>query len=45
MEDSQQIQQYNASANKAESWTIEKEQVVANTDYGKDEDSANVGNT
>ncbi len=35
-----QAQQYFAEANEAESWMREKEPVVGNTDYGKDEDSA-----
>ncbi len=40
LEDSMQAQQYFADANEAESWMREKEPVVGNTDYGKDEDSA-----
>ena len=35
-----QAQQYFADANEADSWMREKEPVVGNTDYGKDEDSA-----
>lgn len=42
MEDSLQAQQYFADANEAESWMKEKEPIAANTDYGKDEDSAEV---
>ncbi|XP_041369234.1 spectrin alpha chain-like isoform X2 [Gigantopelta aegis] len=40
LEDSLQAQQYFADANEAESWMREKEPLAANTDYGKDEDSA-----
>ena len=40
LEDSLQAQQYFADANEAESWMKEKEPIAANTDYGKDEDSA-----
>ncbi|KAL5013103.1 hypothetical protein ScPMuIL_011654 [Solemya velum] len=40
LEDSLQAQQYFAEANEAESWMKEKEPIAANTDYGKDEDSA-----
>lgn len=40
MEDSLQAHQYYADANEAESWMREKEPMVANTDYGKDEDSS-----
>ncbi|GFR78865.1 spectrin alpha chain [Elysia marginata] len=40
LEDSLQAQQYFADANEAESWMREKEPIAANTDYGKDEDSA-----
>ena len=40
MEDSLQAQQYFADANEAESWMREKEPIAANSDYGKDEDSA-----
>ena len=43
LEDSLQAQQYFADANEAESWMREKEPIVGNTDYGKDEDSAEVG--
>lgn len=43
LEDSLQAQQYFADANEAESWMKEKEPIAANTDYGKDEDSAEVG--
>lgn len=42
LEDSLQAQQYFADANEAESWMKEKEPIAANTDYGKDEDSAEV---
>lgn len=42
LEDSLQAQQYFADANEAESWMREKEPIAANTDYGKDEDSAEV---
>ena len=40
LEDSLQAQQYFADANEAESWMKEKEPIASNTDYGKDEDSA-----
>ena len=40
LEDSLQAQQYFADANEAETWMGEKEPIVGNTDYGKDEDSA-----
>ena len=40
LEDSLQAQQYFADANEAESWMKEKEPIAANTDYGKDEDTA-----
>lgn len=40
MEDSLQAHQYYADANEAESWMKEKEPIVSNTDYGKDEDSS-----
>ncbi|KAL3872184.1 hypothetical protein ACJMK2_040130 [Sinanodonta woodiana] len=40
LEDSSQAQQYFADANEAESWMREKEPVASNTDYGKDEDTA-----
>ncbi|XP_052790859.1 spectrin alpha chain-like isoform X2 [Mya arenaria] len=40
LEDSLQAQQYFADANEAESWMREKEPIASNTDYGKDEDSA-----
>ena len=42
LDDSLQAQQYFADANEAESWMREKEPIVCNTDYGKDEDSAEV---
>ena len=42
LEDSLQAQQYFADANEAESWMREKEPIVGNPDYGKDEDSAEV---
>lgn len=40
MEDSLQAHQYFADANEAESWVKEKEPIVLNQDYGKDEDSS-----
>ncbi|XP_039289075.1 spectrin alpha chain-like isoform X4 [Nilaparvata lugens] len=40
LEDSLQAHQYFADANEAESWIKEKEPMVRNTDYGKDEDSS-----
>lgn len=40
LEDSLQAHQYFADANEAESWMKEKEPLVSNTDYGKDEDSS-----
>lgn len=40
LEDSLQAQQYFADANEGESWMREKEPLAANTDYGKDEDTA-----
>lgn len=40
MEDSLQAHQYFADANEAESWMKEKEPLVVNQDYGKDEDSS-----
>ncbi|XP_065209601.1 spectrin alpha chain isoform X2 [Planococcus citri] len=40
LEDSLQAHQYFADANEAESWIKEKEPIVLNQDYGKDEDSA-----
>lgn len=40
LEDSLQAHQYFADANEAESWIKEKEPIVMNRDYGKDEDSA-----
>ena len=43
LDDSLQAQQYFADANEAESWMKEKEPIVENPDYGKDEDSAEVG--
>lgn len=45
LEDSLQAQQYFADANEAESWMREKEPIVGSTDYGKDEDSAEVKQT
>ena len=42
LDESLQEQQYFADANEAESWMKEKEPLVANTDYGKDQDSAQV---
>ena len=43
LEDSLQAQQYFADANEAETWMKEKEPIMGNTDYGRDEDSAEVG--
>ncbi|XP_075227894.1 alpha spectrin isoform X2 [Lycorma delicatula] len=40
LEDSLQAHQYFADANEAESWIKEKEPMVCNQDYGKDEDSS-----
>ncbi|XP_014291975.1 spectrin alpha chain isoform X2 [Halyomorpha halys] len=40
LEDSLQAHQYFADANEAESWMKEKEPMVVNQDFGKDEDSA-----
>ncbi|EEZ99233.1 spectrin alpha chain isoform X4 [Tribolium castaneum] len=40
LDDSLQAHQYYADANEAESWMKEKEPIVSNTDYGKDEDSS-----
>ncbi|XP_035787487.1 spectrin alpha chain isoform X2 [Anopheles albimanus] len=40
LEDSLQAHQYFADANEAESWMREKEPIVSNQDYGKDEDSS-----
>ncbi|XP_074042234.1 alpha Spectrin isoform X2 [Leptinotarsa decemlineata] len=40
LEDSLQAHQYYADANEAESWMKEKEPIVSNPDYGKDEDSS-----
>jgi spectrin alpha len=40
LDDSLQAHQYYADANEAESWMKEKEPIVNNTDYGKDEDSS-----
>lgn len=40
MDDSLQVHQYFADANEAESWMREKEPIVCNQDYGKDEDSS-----
>jgi spectrin alpha len=40
LEDSLQAHQYFADANEAESWMKEKEPIVCNMDYGKDEDSS-----
>lgn len=42
LDDSHQAHQYFADANEAESWMKEKEPIVGSTDYGKDEDSAEV---
>ena len=43
LDDSLQAQQYFADANEAESWMKEKEPIISSVDYGKDEDSAEVG--
>ncbi|KAL1139006.1 hypothetical protein AAG570_009067 [Ranatra chinensis] len=40
LEDSLQAHQYFADANEAESWMREKEPMVVNQDFGKDEDSS-----
>lgn len=40
LEDSLQAHQFFADANEAESWMKEKEPIVSNQDYGKDEDSS-----
>ncbi|KAK2727728.1 hypothetical protein QYM36_008275, partial [Artemia franciscana] len=40
LEDSLQAHQYFADANEAESWMREKEPIVGNVDYGKDEDGS-----
>nr|WAW84869.1 spectrin alpha chain [Halisarca dujardinii] len=40
LEESMKVQQYYAMATEAESWMKEKEPIVSNNDYGKDEDSA-----
>ncbi|XP_066994168.1 spectrin alpha chain isoform X2 [Anabrus simplex] len=40
LEDSLQAHQYFADANEAESWMKEKEPIVCNSDFGKDEDSS-----
>ncbi|XP_024083018.1 spectrin alpha chain [Cimex lectularius] len=40
LEDSLQAHQYFADANEAESWMKEKEPMVVNQDFGKDEDSS-----
>ena len=42
LDDSLQAQQYFTDANEAESWMKEKEPIISNVDYGKDEDSAEV---
>ena len=38
--DAMLVQQYLADASEAEAWMAEKEPIVSNDDYGKDEDSA-----
>ena len=43
LERSLQAQQYFSDAQEAESWMKEKEPLVSSGDYGKDEDSAQVG--
>ena len=43
LENALQVHQYYADANEAESWMKEKEAIVSSGDYGKDEDSAEVG--
>ena len=42
LEEALQAQQYYSSAQEVESWMKEKEPIVSNGDYGKDEDSAQV---
>lgn len=42
LDDALQAQQYYADANEAEVWMKEKEPAATSTDYGKDEDSAQV---
>ena len=42
LEDSVQTQQYLSEASEAESWLLEKEPIACGTDYGKDEDTAQV---
>lgn len=42
LEDSLEAQQYFADANEAEAWMREKDPLVTSSDYGKDEDSAEV---
>ena len=37
-----QAHKYLSDANEAESWMAEKEPIIGSTDYGKDEDSAEV---
>ena len=41
--DALQAQQYYSDAQEVESWIKEKEPIVGSGDYGKDEDSAQVG--
>ncbi len=40
LDDSLRAQQYITDSNEAEAWMSEKEPIVSNNDYGKDEDSA-----
>ena len=42
LDDALQAQQYYSDANEAEVWMKEKEPAATSTDYGKDEDSAQV---
>lgn len=42
LDDSLQAHQYLADASEAESWMKEKEPIVGSSDYGRDEDSAEV---
>ncbi len=45
LEDALKAQQYFSDAQEAESWMKEKEPIVSSADFGKDEDSAQVGVT
>jgi spectrin alpha len=42
LDEALQAQQYYSSAQEAESWIKEKEPIVSSSDFGKDEDSAQV---